>query len=562
MKAYPTLKRWLSAGTTLTVFAGALAIVACTGKPVANTTDAEVKDDKPKDDKPKAEAKKGDWPLFGGTLQRNMVNTIEKNMPAQWSVIKGKEKNIKWVAELGSKAYGGPIVAGGKVFIGTNNENPRNERDKGKDRGIIMCFEEATGKFLWQAVHDKLPAGRVHDWPREGICSSPVVEGNRLWYVSNRCEVICADTEGFLDGKNDGVTDEQYKDKTDADIIWRLDMIEQLGVFPHNLATCSPLIVGDTLFVVSSNGVDEGHLNIPKPEAPSFLALDKKTGKVLWKNNLPSVKLVEALKKGGNSGDLYGQMSKKGEILMHGQWSNPVYAEPNGKPQIIFPGGDGWLYAFEPKTGELIWKFDCNPKAAVYKLGTEGTRNDFIATPVVYDNKAYIGVGQDPEHLGGVGHLWCIDITRKGDVSPVNDNFDPKAAVNKNSALVWHYGGEAPQGDQREYIFGRTMSTCAIHDGLLYVAELDGIVHCLDAKTGAKHWEHEMNAKTWSSPYWVDGKVYIGNDKGKVLIFAHGKAKKLLAEIDMKGKVRASPVAANGVFFVMTENKLYAIQAP
>src|SRR5262249_22207685 len=139
---------------------------------------------------------------------------------------------------------------------------------------------------LWQAVHDKLPAGRVNDWPEEGLCSSPVVEGNRLWYVNNRCEVICADPEG------DPVT---KKEK----VIWKLDMIKELNVFPHNLATCSPLIAGDTLFLVTSNGVDEGHINIPQPEAPSFLALDKKTGKVLWKDNSPSAALVEA-RKGGN----------------------------------------------------------------------------------------------------------------------------------------------------------------------------------------------------------------------------------------------------------------------
>src|SRR6202040_1594622 len=110
-----------------------------------------------------------------------------------------------------------------------------------------------------------------------------VVEGKRLWYVSNRCEVICATTEGFVNGGNEGpFTDEQYKEKTDADFIWKLDMMADLGVFPHNLATCSPLIVGDTLFVITSNGVDEGHLNIPAPDAPSFVAVHKNTGKVLW----------------------------------------------------------------------------------------------------------------------------------------------------------------------------------------------------------------------------------------------------------------------------------------
>src|SRR5205085_2662857 len=102
------------------------------------------------------------------------------------------------------------------------------------------------------------------------------------------------------------------------------------------------------------------------------------------------------------------------------------------------------------------------------------------------------------------------------------------------------------------------MSTCAIHDGLCYIAELAGYLHCLDAKTGKKYWDHNMNAAVWSSPYYVDGKIYMGNDDGKMLIFEHGKEKKLLTEIDMEGKLRATPVAADGVLFVMTENKLYA----
>src|SRR5262249_11022327 len=154
-----------------------------------------------------------------------------------------------------------------KIFVGTNNSNPRNPKITG-DKGVIMCFRESDGKFLWQIVHDKLPAGRVNDWPEEGICSSPFVEGNRVYYVSNRCELICADTEGLADG-NQGVQDGQYKSETDGDIIWRLDMIKELHVFPHNLSTCSPLVAGDTVFLITSNGVDEGHINIPQPKAPS-----------------------------------------------------------------------------------------------------------------------------------------------------------------------------------------------------------------------------------------------------------------------------------------------------
>src|SRR5262249_39407451 len=150
------------------------------------------------------------------------------------------------------------------------------------------------------------------------------------------------------------------------------------------------------------------------------------------------------------------------------------------------------------------------------------------------------------------------------DLSPVKDNFDPKAAVNKDSGLVWHFGGlnpEAKEEDDRQYVFGRTLSTCAVHDGLCYASELDGFVYCLDAKTGKKYWDHDMGADNWSSPYWVDGHVLIGNESGELQVFKHGKKKQLVRKVRMGGKIRATPVAVNGVLYVVTENpcRLYAL---
>jgi outer membrane protein assembly factor BamB len=553
MNCCPTLRRLLAGLVTVAILGPVVAVVVFStrpdGPPRAVGADARAAHD---------------WPLFGGTVQRNMVNLTEKNTPTDWDVKTGK--NIKWVAELGAKAYGGPIVAGGKVFVGTNNDRPRNPRDtdpstKGPiDKGIVMCFNESDGRFLWQAVHDKLAAGRVNDWPHEGICSSPYVEGNRLWYVSNRAEVICADVNGYQEGKTKP-TMPGYTAGIDAGVLWKLDMINDLGVFPHNLAVCSPLVVGDTLFVITSNGVDEEHIKIPKPDAPSFIAIDKNTGKVKWTNNLPTKQLLEP---GANLEFL----KNTGRVLMHGQWSNPVYAEVEGTPEIIFPGGDGWIRAFNPASGEVIWQFDANPKDSIYKLGGLGTRSDFVASPVVHDNKLYIGVGQDPEHDSGVGHFWCIDIVKAtkngGDVSPElpSAKQGQKGEKNPKSAAAWQYGGPItpPPDEGRDYYFGRTMSTASVHDGLCFIAEQEGILHCLDAQTGKEYWQHDMGAATWSSPYTVDGKVYMGNDKRQLLIFEHGKTKKLIATRPMGSMVRATPVAANGVLYVMTENKLYAIK--
>ncbi len=515
MSCCPSLRRWLPVVVLLVVFVG---LRANASRGPAPQSDAAIGADQPNT------GNAGDWPMFGGNEQRNMANTLDKNLPTEWSVEEGAHKNMKWVAQLGSISYGGPVIASGKVFVGTNNGKPRDPNIKG-DKGVLMCFRESDGQFVWQAIHDKLP-NRGNDYGDQGIASTPAVEGNRLYYVSNRCELVCANTEPRA-GNNA------------AELVWRLDMIKELDVFPRYLANGSPLIHGDLVYLVTGNGVaDEGGLGnrkLPSPEAPSFLAVNKKTGKVAWQDHSP------------------------GDKVMDGQWSNPVYAEVNGKGQIIFPGGDGWLYSFEPTTGRPIWKFDCNPKASQYKVGGRGTRSFFLATPVVHENKVYVGVGQEPDDGPGVGHLWCVDITKSGDLSPVNDNFDPKAPVNKNSGLVWHYGGPAPKGSERDYFFGRTLSTCAIHDGLLYIADNEGYFYCLDAQSGRKYWEHDLKAEVWASPYWVDGKVYLGTLEGDVLVFAHGKEKKLLQKVDMKRPVRSTVVAVHGVLYIMTDSHLYAI---
>lgn len=250
---------------------------------------------------------------------------------------------------------------------------------------------------------------------------------------------------------------------------------------------------------------------------------------------------------------------------MHAQWSSPSVVHVGGRPQIVFPGGDGWLRGFEPKTGKLLWKFDCNPKDAVYTFNGRGTRNDFVAPVVVHEGSIYATVGQDPEHGDGVGRLWCIDPSKAGptniDLSPVKDNFDPNAPVNAKSGLVWHFGGNAPGTTEKDndFVFRRSLSFCAVHGRLLFVADFRGFIHCLDSATGRRHWEYDAVADIWGSPLWADGKIYIGTEEGEVLVFDAGKACRLISKIEMSEQVYGTLVAANGTLYVKTRDRLYAI---
>ena len=498
-----------------------------------------------------------DSPQMGLSHFRNNVSGA-KNIPTEWDVTSGK--NIKWSAKLGSQTYATPVIANGKVFTGTNNANGYIKRyPSSVDLGVLLCFEEATGKFLWQHSSEKLPTGFVNDWPNLGICSTPYVEGNRLWYVTNRDEIVCLDTEGFLDGKNDGpFTQEPNNDKNEADIIWKIDMMSgKIGASPHNACSCSVTALGDVLFVSTSNGVDEAHKVIAQPNAPSFLALNKTTGDVLWSDKSP------------------------GSNVMHGQWSSPACGKLGGVDQVFFAGGDGWLYSFDPKgdngKSKLLWKFDCNPKKSKYDLA-RATRNPLISTPVIYDGLVYVGVGEDFEHGEGNGHLWCIDPTKRGDVSPtlVFNKKDEKTPIaykriqacetdkgdferdNENSALVWHYEGSDPK--KFESSMHRTISSATIKDNLLFIADESGLFHCLDAKTGKPYWTFDMLAAAWSTALIVGGHVYIADQDGDVTVFKVSKEKEQVSEQSMGNSVYNTPVVANGVLFFATTNTLYAIE--
>src|SRR6187402_160598 len=445
-----------------------------------------------------------DWPMWGGSPDRNMVSDAT-GLPTTWDVKSGK--NVKWVASLGSQSYGNPVVGGGVVLVGTNNESLRDPKQPG-DRGVLMAFKESDGEFVWQGTFEKLSSGRANDWPFQGIASSPLVIGEKAYFMSNRAVLMAVDLLGFTDGENDGPTkDEKLTGKTDMDVLWTFDTMEAVGNFPHNLANSSPVAYDNLIYVSTGNGQDESHVNIPSPKAPAIIALDINTGKLVWEDASP------------------------GDKILHGQWSTPAVGTIGGVLQVVHGQGDGWVRGFEAKTGKKLWEFDTNPKNSVWPK----TRNEVISTPVIYDNVVYIANGQDPEHGEGVGHAYAIDATKRGDIT--------------QSGMIWHFDK-----------IRRSISTAAIKDGLIYLADFSGFLHCLDIKTGKPYWTHDMFAAIWGSPMLIGDKVYLGDEDGDVAVVEHSKTFKLVAEINMGSSVYATPVPANGKLFVMNRNQLYALQ--
>ncbi|WP_193211720.1 PQQ-binding-like beta-propeller repeat protein [Luteolibacter marinus] len=484
-----------------------------------------------------------DWPMWGRTADRNMVADA-KNIPSEIEAgeVDDNEqpdlataKNVLWAVKLGSQTYGNPVIADGKVYVGTNNESPRDPNQTG-DRGNLMVFDEKTGSFLWQLIIPKLGAGKVSDWEYVGLCSSPCIEGDKAWVVTNRGEVLCLDTKGMSNGNDGPFKDEAKYMSADgkpveigdqhADILWKYDMREEVGIFPHNVSSCSPMVVDGILYTATSNGVDWSHTNIPAPLAPSLIALDANTGKLVGE-----------------------EISGVSDRVLHASWSSPAFGKVGGKGMIVWGGGDGFAYGFEPKPVmdeeegievlKELWRYDGNPPeyrkkdGEPIKYATYRGPSEVIGTTVLHEGMAYVVIGQDPEHGDGVGRLSCVDASKTGDQS---------------GKAVWTFDD-----------IGRSISTPSIADGLVFQAEYDGDLHCLDAKTGKQLWVHETQSRIWGSTLVADGKVFLPTEDGELHILAATREKKELGTASFGAPIYSSPVVANDVLYIATMTHLYAI---
>jgi len=421
------------------------------------------------------------------------------NPPVDWDTTTGR--NIVWSVELGYETLGRPVVVGDTVYVGTNNARPMNPAYR-EEGGVLMAFRAADGKFLWQDLAPRVDRG-LREFLLPSTTSAPYVEGNRLFYVTAECQLRCLDTQGFRDGAN--------QSNGAAALVWELDMCSRLGVFPHEATNSDVLPVGDLLMVSTSNGQNEGHNRVPSPRAPSLIAVDKRSGEVVWRAIGP------------------------GDQVLHGQWSSPVAANVSGRMQVLFGGGDGWLRAYDAASGHEVWRFDGNPKDAPWLPRPRVLSRGFIiASPVFADGRVFVAMGQSPGHGNGPSLVHAISPSGQGDVT--------------KTRLLW---------TSREV--GRVVGTPIVQDGLLYVGDLGGTIHCLDAATGAPVWKHETHEPIWGSLLLAGDRLYAGNAAGSMSVLRAGRRKELLATIEMDAPLYARPAVVGDALYLTTANRLYLI---
>ena len=485
-----------------------------------------------------------DWPQWGGTHSKNMA-ADEKPLPE--SFVPGQKdtktgtikvataKNVRWGRRVCGRTYSSPVVAGGKVFLCGYKSR----------KGTIACMDEKTGKPLWQWQG----GAPVHSF---GICGAPAVDGNRLYVVDQGCVVMCLDVEGERTGP----------DSRKARVLWTFDMKKAFKTEPADVHCGSCVVDGELVYASTSNGidplgprgkkmfvsskrskggriiVDDPRVYLPTaPDAPNVVVFEKATGRLVARDDTPIAK-----------------------TLLKGQWSSLGLGVVGGRKLVFYGGGDGRCYAFEalatvpkqPVKLKTVWSYDCNPPE--YKVFGDmplivhyyrgdcrwgGTLNnndgkfagmsEIIGTPVFHKNRIYVAIGRDASMGRGRGALQCIDAAKTGDIT--------------KAGKIWTYQG-----------LDRTSSTVSIAGGLVYVADVAGRLHCVDADTGRCHWIHDTHSrKLMGSTLVADGKVYLPTQTALVVLAA-GKDKRVLGRIKLGAPLHATPVAANGTLYVAASN--------
>jgi outer membrane protein assembly factor BamB len=467
----------------------------------------------------------GDQAQWGAAWGRNMVSA-ERGLPAEIGF--GDGRNVRWQAALGTESHGTPVVSGGRVFMGTNNGVPRDAKHEG-DRGVLMAFAESDGRFLWQLVVPKRSEDPYFDWPKSGISSPATVEGERVYVVTNRGEVVCLDAAGLANGNQGPYRDEarhmspageppREPGEHDADILWITDLTAVAGIWSHDAAHSSILIDGENLILNSGTGVDNTHRKIRRPEAPGLVVLDKASGKLVARDR-ENVSLE----------------------TFHCNWSAPSLAESGGVRRLFFCGGNGMVYAFAPPGEDRVegvtslrrlWMHDPDPEAPkqdVHRYNQnrqEGPSNVF-GMPVCHEGRLYVAGGGDLWWGKTSSWLQCLD--------------------QQSGKRLWTAG-----------LGKHVMSTPAVSGELCFIADTDGIIYCFHAVTGREFWRHETRGDYWASPLVADGRIYLGSRKGGFLVLAADRrGPTVLSEAQAGSPVSATAVAANRRLFIATMTTLY-----
>ena len=389
--------------------------------------------------------------IFSRLSRRQMCVVVMAACVSRTLATVANEPELLWKASLGGDS--GPVVASSEhVVVGT--------RSPGGDVAEVRCFAIETGKHLWTAVHERLE----HAWldnPRSAIRSRPVIAGDRVVYYSNRAEVVCVDLNGWSDDEDDGTARRFGNDASEADVVWKCDLREELNVFKRDelnvgCPSPSPLVIGDRVYCATGNGATHGLERfigqkpfVVSPLAPACICLSLTNGALIWSSSAGSATTI------------------------HSSVASPLFGPTTSgnlksANRLAFTGGDGKLYVLSSEDGATISKSDNNWNFWCWQ------------SPVLCDT-----------HI-----VLCTSIPPGTPISgrnPVVVGFEKDSLFTsaRTPRQQWLFRDAGYEGTWVPPVYAR---------GILFVVTNSGRLLAIDARNGQLLWDDEIDYEVWEFP--------------------------------------------------------------
>ena len=398
-----------------------------------------------------------DWPRYRGRLGTGI--SVAQNLPVHF----GENSNVVWKTAIHDKGWSSPVIQGKQIWLTTATENGQElfaicvDRDTGKIIHDLKLFEVSNPQFAHKFNTYASP--------------TPAIEPGRVYITFGSPGTACLDT---ATGKK----------------IWER---RDLKCNHFRGAGSSPLIYKD-LLIMNFDGSDFQYI----------IALDKKTGKTVWKTD--------------RSID-FKDLNEKGEPEAEGDfrkaYGTPIAATIDGQDQILSVGAKA-TYAYEPLTGKEIWRFE------------ERKNHSSSAAPVVGHGLVYVWTGW------GQGMLVAIK---------------PGKGLLDESHLAWKNLRNPP----------KKPGVLLVND-LLFTIDDGGVATCFDAKSGEEKWKERIGGNYSASPIAAEGRIYFFSEEGKVAVIEASAEFRKIAENTLGDGFMASPAVVDSALYLRSKSHLYRVE--
>ena len=402
-----------------------------------------------------------DWPDFRGpTFDGHAHASSAKNLPLQWS----ETNNVVWKTAIPHKGWSTPILLGKQIWLTDATADGREF--------FALCVDKDSGKIIFNERIFRCDTPEPLGNNLNSYASpSPVIEPGRAYIHFGSYGTACLDTDSMK-------------------ALWKRDDLP----CKHFRGPGSSPVLFNELLILTMDGIDLQYL----------VALDKKTGKTVWKTERTA-----------NWNDIESDGQPRGAGDFRKAYSTPLIVDFNGAKQMLTLGSKA-AYAHDPQTGRELWKIN-HPAFSP------------AARPLFDGTNAYFSTGN------GKAETLAVKMGGTGDVTDTH--------------ILWRNSRGTPR-----------MPSSLLVSNLMFMLSDGGIATCLEAAIGQQLWQERLGGEYAASMLYANDRIYTFSQEGKATVLKASPTFEILSTSRLDGGFMASPAVDGDALILRTRSHLYRIE--